>query len=108
MAGSVVSSFAGASLRFRQRIFTNKTAIQRQALRRIEARIAVLTCLQRDLDDTNPDTRQFLMRNRRAIAELEWFRLVLQNSGTEPDFDDDDNLIPPKKAARNQTQKTEG
>lgn len=74
-------------------ISTTKSRLARQTLRRLNARLAVLAEIERGVDPT--EHREFLSRNRRARAELDWFRLVLISGGVEPDVDSDGNLVLP-------------
>jgi hypothetical protein len=74
-----------------ERVTATRSRIQKQTLRRVDARLRVLTELCRGVDAM--EHSEFLLRQRRAIAELTWFRLVLDCSGVEPDFDDDGKQI---------------
>ena len=87
-----------------ERLQGRHNTVQRQALRRLDARIAVLKEIQTGLDEI--EYREFLLRNNRVIAELSWFRMVVSNSGIEPPEDDDGQLILPKKQKR--TRKSNG
>ena len=77
-----------------EKVTPTKSRVQRQTLRRIDARLSVLAEIERGLDEAKH--AEFLSRNRRATAELRWFRMVVDHSGVEPDFDADGNLIPPR------------
>ena len=78
-----------------------RSRIQRQVGRRLDARIAVLDELERGVDPV--EHREFLSRNRRARAELHWFKIVLDNSGVEPDIDEDGNVVPAAKKIKKET-----
>jgi hypothetical protein len=57
-----------------------RTQVVRQALRRIDTRI---DWLEESETSIEMDHAAYL-RNRRALAELRWFRAVVANGGTEP------------------------
>ena len=76
-----------------------RNRVQIQTLRRMNARLAVLAEIERGLDPV--EHREFLFRNRRAVAELRWFKMVIEAGGVEPDFDEDGQLIPQKKKSPN-------
>ena len=82
-----------------ERLQGRHNTVQRQALRRLDARIAVLKEIQTGVDEV--EYREFLLRNNRAIAELTWFRMIVSNSGIEPPEDDDGQLILPTKSKGN-------
>ena len=82
-----------------ERLQGRHNTVQRQALRRLDARIAVLKEIQTGVDEV--EYREFLLRNSRAIAELTWFRMIVSNSGIEPPEDDDGQLILPTKSKGN-------
>jgi hypothetical protein len=82
-----------------ERLQGRHSIVQRQALRRLDARLGVLNEIQRGLDEV--EYREFLLRNKRAIAELSWFRMIVSNSGIEPPEDSNGNLILPTKHKSN-------
>ena len=84
-----------------EKVSPKRTRVQTQTLRRVNARLAILAELERGLDER--EDRHFLARNRRATAELRWFKLVLEHSGLEPEFDDDGRMIPLPKKTKPQT-----
>ena len=88
-----------------ERLQGRHNAVQRQALRRLDARIAVLKEIQTGLDEI--EYREFLLRNQRAIAELTWFRMIVSNSGIEPPEDDDGKLILPRSRKPKSSPNTE-
>lgn len=81
-----------------EKVTPTKSRLARQTLRRIDARLSVLAELERGVDPE--EYREFLARNRRAVAELRWFRMVVDCGGVEPDFDSDGKLIPPPKKTK--------
>lgn len=76
-----------------EKLLSKRSRVQTQALRRLDARIKVLEILNTGVDKFAQ--REFWIRNSRAIAELAWFRLIVDNSGCEPDFDENDQPIAP-------------
>jgi hypothetical protein len=65
--------------------------LQKQILRRVNARLKLLRFIEDGLDLI--EHSGFIIRNRRAAAELNWFRLVVECGGVEPDEDETGNLI---------------
>ncbi len=84
-----------------ERVCSTKSQIARQILRRVDARLAVLVELEHGLD--MPEHAEFLLRNKRATAELRWFKMVVEYGGVEPEEDSDGNLIPPPKRGKQAT-----
>ncbi len=78
-----------------------RTRVQKQTLRRVDARLKVLAELERGLNGVQD--REFLLRNARVRAELSWFKLVVECSGIEPEFDEAGRFIAPPKRKQSAT-----
>jgi len=70
--------------------------VQRQMLRRLDARLELLEALYQLAQ--GEDSADYLIRTNRARAELLWARSILLNGGCEPEFDDEGQKIPAANA----------
>ena len=77
LSGLALPGF-GSAVAFLRR---TDSRVRRESLRRVDARLRIPTKLQRGLDETDG---AFVVRNRRAIAEMRWIRMVVDASGVEP------------------------
>jgi len=66
--------------------------VQRQMLRRLDARLELLGALRHSAG--REDSVDYRIRTDRARAELLWARSILLNGGCEPEFDDEGQRIP--------------
>ena len=66
--------------------------VQRQMLRRLDARLELLGALRQSAD--REGSVDYRIRTDRARAELLWARSILLNGGCEPEFDEDGQKIP--------------
>jgi len=62
-----------------------RNRVQRQALRRLNTRLKLLALIERGLGE---EDHAFLLRNRRAAAELTWARDLVVCGGLEPEYDE--------------------
>lgn len=69
-----------------------------QLLRRIEARMRTIDELERNVD--GDERHEFLMRGRRARAELDWVRTLIVSGGVWPACDENGNPILPEKKSK--------
>jgi len=74
-----------------EKVTAKRSRLAIQILRRVDARLAVLAELERGCDPV--EHKEFLARNRRAAAELNWVRMVVAAGGVEPVFDEQGELI---------------
>lgn len=82
-----------------------RSRVQRQILKRLDTRIAAIDECERGVD--REEHHEFILRNSRARAELDWIRLVVLNGGVEPELDDDGAPLPPATTAKQFTPQPE-